>query len=149
VISSCLHTFCITCLAAWCDRKRACPVCRGKVSSYYHTIHSDLDFLEHVFTPEPAALAAAVDAQQQQRQRLGLFDLDSLLDLQQEAERLSAAVDGFTAQLRSHRQQQQQQEETTVVEREGGSNSSSSRVEVLGRARAPRVQLVQERFTSW
>jgi hypothetical protein len=142
VISSCLHTFCISCLAAWCERKRACPVCRGKVSSYYHTIHSDNEFLEHVFPPEPAALADA-----QQRQRLGLFDLDSLLDLQQEAERLSAAVDSFTAQLRSH-QQQQQQRETAVVEREG-SSSSSSRVDQAGRMRAPRVQLVQERFTSW
>lgn len=146
VISSCLHAFCITCLAAWCERKRACPVCRGSVASYFHTIASDTDFLEHVFPPEkgaePAGTAAAAAHHHQQTRRLGLFDVDALLDLRQEADRLTAAVDSLTAQLRN--QHGGGGGSAAVVDRDG-----SSGVQASGRARQPQLQLVQERFSSW
>jgi hypothetical protein len=118
------------------------------VTSYYHTIHSDEDFLEHTFPKDTAAgHEAAWQHGQQPNGRMGLFDLDSLLDLQQEAERLSAAVESFTTRL-----QQQSGGGSAVNDAAGPLSNSSSRggdVEEAGRLRRPRVQLVQERFTSW
>jgi len=159
VISSCLHAFCSSCLAAWCERKRACPVCRGSVSSYYHSIHSDEDFKEHIFPPAPAAAAGGSFAQYLQQQRWSTAE--ALLSLQEDAARLAAAVQQFTnrtlpglqheqqeqqPQHQQQQQQQQQQSRTLVVdELDGGWE-----VEQAGRSRRlPRVQLVQERFTTW
>lgn len=157
VISSCLHAFCSSCLAAWCERKRACPVCRGSVSSYYHSIHSDDDFKEHVFPPAPPAAAGGFPADQLQQQQRANVQLEALRILQEETAQLAAAVQQFNITLpglqheqqqdqQNQQQDQQQQPRMLVVdELDGGWE-----VEQAGRLkRMPRVQLVQERFTTW
>lgn len=129
VISSCLHAFCITCLTAWCERKRACPVCRGRVSSYYHTINSDTDFLEHAFPPEHPPLHAGGAEQQTQQ--------------------LLSAADAFLADYERARHSSQQQQQQRASSAGDVDQVERRDAEEAGRLRPPRVQLVQERFTSW
>lgn len=63
VVSSCLHSFCVSCLAAWTAKKRSCPVCRAAVSSFLHSIASDVDYQEFTCHSPPPA----VHEQQQQQ----------------------------------------------------------------------------------
>jgi hypothetical protein len=102
-------------------------VCRGRVSSYYHTINSDTDFLEHAFLPEhPLVPAEGAERQAQQ---------------------LLAAADAFLADYDRARDSSQQQQRGSS---DAGADQVERRdVEGSGRLRPPRVQLVQERFTSW
>ncbi|KAF8068161.1 EP0 [Scenedesmus sp. PABB004] len=58
VVRDCMHAFCLVCLQAWCRQQRArrvrrtCPLCKGRIRGYLHTIRGDADYAEHLLSDD-------------------------------------------------------------------------------------------------